>query len=136
MKKTLFILFTLVSLAACSGKKDDIKNNDEKKITSVESIETNITEDSSKEETEDGFSNVAAYNSIELEGICIIEEVKDVGDPDLTELYGDLFILQEKADEWAKVPRSLDELEGITEDIGRIKGEIKFRSLRIYSAIN
>jgi len=136
MKKTLFILFTLVSLAACSGKKDDIKNNDEKKITSVESIETNITKENSEEETEDGFSNVAAYNSIELEGICIIEEVKDVGDPDLTELYGDLFILQEKADEWAKVPRSLDELEGITEDIGRIKGEIKFRSLRIYSAIN
>ena len=136
MKKTLFILFTLVSLAACSGKKDDIKNNDEKKLTSVKSIETNIAEDSSEEETEDGFSNVAAYNSIEFEGICIIEEVKDVGDPDLTELYGDLFILQEKADEWAKVPRSLDELEGITEDIGRIKGEIKFRSLRIYSAIN
>lgn len=136
MKKTLFILFTLVSLAACSGKKDDIKNNDEKKLTSVKSIETNIAEDSSEEETEDGFSNVAAYNSIDLESICVIEEVKYMGDPDLTELYGDLYILQEKADEWAKVPRSLDELEGITEDIGRIKGEIKFRSLRIYSAIN
>ena len=142
MKKTLFIVLTLISLAACSGRKDEIKNNEDLKMSSMEVIDINEareitpTMEIQEEEMGDDFSNVAAYKGGSIAGICIIDEVKDIGDPELGELYVDLIILQEKADEWVKSPRSLEKLEEITDSIGRIKGEIEYRSLKIYSAIN
>ena len=141
MKKTLFIVLTLILLAACSGKKNELKNNEglktsSKEVTDMQEAAKTRSALEIPEETGDDFSNVAAYNEESIAGVCVVEEVRDIGDPVLTDLYRELAILQEQADEWAKIPRSLEELEELTDQIGRIKGEIEYRSLEVYSAIN
>lgn len=131
MKKTLFILLTIASLTACAGKKEKI----EKPIVTSEIIEENNGETNTGEVVEYDISDMAEFNEIELQKICYTDEVKNISDPKLQELYGDLAYLQERADEWAKFPRTLDELEEITMEIGLLKGKIQFRSLEVYSKI-
>lgn len=137
MKKTLFILLAIASLTACGGKKEEVRKTPSQEGTMVEVAE--VTENNSAAEIiqsgEEMDDLQSAYEK-NIEGICVIDEVRGLGDPELEQLYGDLALLQERADEWAKLPRSLDELEEITNEIGRLKGRIAYRSLRIYSALN
>lgn len=137
MKKTLFILLAIASLTACGGKKEEVRKTPSQEGTMVEVAE--VTENNSAAEIiqsgEEMDDLQSAYEK-NIEGICVIDEVRELGDPELEQLYGDLALLQERADEWAKLPRSLDELEEITDEIGRLKGRIAYRSLRIYSSLN
>lgn len=138
MKKALFILLVIASLTACGGKKEEVRKTPSQDGTRVEVGE--VAENNSPaeiiqlEEEEDILHS--AYEKRKIEGICVIDEVRGMKDPELEELYGDLNLLQERADEWAKFPGSLDELEEITDEIGRLKGRIAYRSLRIYSSLN
>ncbi|GLI56761.1 hypothetical protein PM10SUCC1_22750 [Propionigenium maris DSM 9537] len=137
MKKALFILLAIASLTACGGKKEEVRKTPSQEGTMVEVAE--VTENNSAAEIiqsgEEMDDLQSAYEK-NIEGICVIDEVRELGDPELEQLYGDLALLQERADEWAKLPRSLDELEEITNEIGRLKGRIAYRSLRIHSALN
>ncbi len=138
MKKALFILLVIASLTACGGKKEEVRKTPSQDGTRVEVAE--VAENNSPAEIiqvgEVEESPLQSAQEKTLEGICVVDEVRDLGDPELDQLYGDLGILQEKADEWAKFPGSLDELEEITTEIGRLKGRIAYRSLRIYSSLN
>lgn len=137
MKKILFIILTIALLTACGEKKENVKEAD----TSIEVIDRaaqeniNIEEKTTEVENYD-ISAVADYNENKLRKECYIDKVKYIGDPDLEELYGNLVYYQEKADEWAKFPRELDELREISGEIGTLKGEIQFRSLEVYSKVN
>jgi len=138
MKKTLFILLVIASLTACGGKKDkiEIPLEETTKVQVVETLEENIsTEDTQSDEVQN-YHDQAGLDEKVLKEICVVDEVKGLGDPELTQLYGDLALLQERADEWAKIPGSLEDLKEISEEIGRLKGRIAYRSLRIYSTIN
>lgn len=136
MKKTLFILLVIASLTACGGKKEEVRKTPSKEGTMAADTlkDSSPIENIHMGEVEEGAFQSAHEKT--LEGVCVIDEVRDLGDPELDQLYGDLGILQEKADEWAKFPRDLDELEEITTEIGRLKGRIAYRSLRIYSSLN
>lgn len=138
MKKALFILLVIASLTACGGKKEEVRKTPSQEIDRIEVAEA--PENNTPAElieleagTDDTLQSVHEKN---LKGVCVIDEVKGLGDPELEQLYGDLSLLQERADEWAKLPGSLDELEEITDEIGRLKGRIAYRSLRIYSSLN
>lgn len=135
MKKALFALLILGAFTACGGKKEEVKI-EVKEVPAAAAVIDKETEDVTlKGDNEDDFPNMEVFTENRLEDICVIEKVRGLGDPELETLYGDLMLLQEKADEWAKMPRSLEELEKITEEIGRLKGKIEFRSLEVYDAI-
>ena len=134
MKKIFYVMLTIVLLTACGEKKEDIKE------ANIKVVDTVADEDINREkitEVEDyDISTVADYNENELKKECYIDKVKYIGDPNLEELYGNLVYYQEKADEWAKFPRELEELREISQEIGILKGEIQFRSLEAYSKVS
>lgn len=138
MKKALFILLVIASLTACGGKKDEVRRPPSEEGTKAEVADihnqSSPVENVHMGEVEEG--NSETLHDTLLKGVCVIDEVKGLDDPELNQLYGDLVILQERADEWAKFPGSLDELDEITGEIGRLKGRIAYRSLRIYSSLN
>lgn len=138
MKKALFILLVIASLTACGGKKEEVRktlSHDGTRTEVEEVAENNSAAEFIQIEREMDETLHSAYEK-NIEGICVIDEVREIKDPELEQLYGDLALLQERADEWAKLPGSLDELEEITNEIGRLKGRIAYRSLRIYSSLS
>lgn len=133
MKKIFCVMLTIALLAACGEKKEDVKEDN------IKVVDTVAGEDIKREKITEvenyDISAMADYNENKLIKECYIDKVKYIGDPNLEELYGNLVYYQEKADEWAKFPRELEELREISHEIGTLKGEIQFRSLEVYSKV-